>query len=63
MKEVINGIEYQIAPIAKNAMRISDVAAKECCLDRYGITKPAADASLPNHEIKGNTLILKNEKG
>ena len=63
MKEVINGIEYQIAPIAKNAMRISDVAAKECCLDRYGITKPASDASLPNYEIKGNTLILKNEKG
>ena len=63
MKEVINGIEYQITPIAKNAMRISDVAAKECCLDRYGITKPASDATLPNYEVKGNTLILKNGNG
>ena len=58
MNITLNNCQYNVSAVAKNSLRVSSVLAKECCLDKYNITKVANETSFLDYKVVDNSIEI-----
>ena len=63
MNITLNNCQYNVSAVAKNSLRVSSVLAKECCLDKYNITKVANETSFLDYKVVDNSIEIYSKEG